>query len=359
MVGPVVLIDALNTFLRAYAAVPTMDANGGRCGGWFGTLRSIRSVIRDFRPSNILVVWDGEGGSQARRSILGEYKANRKVRLNRSDDFGETAKDDLENLIRQKHLTVEYLGMLGIPQVRCDGVEADDLIAWAARHMDIPDVLIVSTDQDMLQLICAPTYPHGCLSTGGDTMVHQGNPCSFCEATLAGPRVKVWSPVKKILFDRDRFIQTYGVLPENYRLMKALTGDAGDNVKGIKGFGPKTVSKIFPGLRNATVSPQQLKEWAAEKPLDKVAVVKKLRESWDQFDQNLSLVDLSQPLLSATAARKVRESLEKERSVDEIEMRIRLVKDGLTISDQAFVSTFREMAARRRHLLRTGDATVS
>ncbi len=323
VIGPVVLIDLMNLALRNYAAVPTMDANGERCGGWFGTLRSVRGLIRDFRPSNVLVVWDGEGGSQARRSIMGEYKANRKVRINRSDDLGETAAEDRENLLKQLRLIGEYLSLLGVPQVRCDGVEADDLIAWAARHMGTPDVLIVSTDQDFLQLICDPTDASGMT------------------------RVRVWSPVKKILYDRDRFISGYGVLPENYRLMKAMTGDAGDNIKGTKGLGPKTVTKLFPALRDIEATPKQIIDAAK---LMKDAVAKRLVADVGQFSKNLSLVDLTDPLMSATAGRQVREALEKELAVREIEMRIRLVKDGLTISDQAFVSPFRELSARRRRL---------
>ena len=138
--------------------------------------------------------------------------------------------------------------------------------------------------------------------------------------------------------------------------MKALTGDAGDNVKGIKGFGPKTVAKEFPFLATEVSDVELLVTHAMERG-KKSAAVQRLLDGMPKFYENLSLVDLSEPLLSATAARKVHEALEKEHSVDEIEMRIRLVKDGLTISDQAFVSTFREMAARRRHLLRKSDAS--
>lgn len=363
MAGPLILIDAMNLALRNYAAVPTMDANGGRCGAWFGTLRSVRSIVRDHRPSNVLVVWDGEGGSQARRSILGEYKANRKVRINRTDDLGETVEEDRENLLRQLRLTAEYLGMLGIPQVRCDGVEADDLIAWAARHMGHPDVIIVSTDQDLLQLIAQPQWPVGCSAEDG-TEFEQHSPsdvdpagCCRCHLRMEGPRVRVWSPVKKIMFDRGRFIQTYGVLPENYRLMKALTGDGGDNIKGIGGFGPKTVAKTFPAMAQHPCDAELIHTLAAEmgKP---TAATKKLIGNWDVFQRNLSLVDLTDPLMSATAARQVREALEKELPVREIEMRMRLVKDGLTISDQAFVSTFRELAARRRRLRGGDDAST-
>ena len=85
----VLLIDALNTFLRSYAAIPTLDDNGNHIGGMSGFLKSIGSVIRDFKPTRVIIVFDGKGGSQRRRKIYPDYKANRKppTRLNRQYDM--------------------------------------------------------------------------------------------------------------------------------------------------------------------------------------------------------------------------------------------------------------------------------
>src|SRR6266568_1823048 len=128
--GPLVLIDGMNTFLRNYVRSPYMDVNGERMGGTTGMLISVRKILSDFRASNCLVVWDGEGGSQRRKSIYGEYKSGRTVRLNRHDDDLEVdAAAQLANFRRQLVASGDYLTLLGVPHVRADGVEADDLIA--------------------------------------------------------------------------------------------------------------------------------------------------------------------------------------------------------------------------------------
>ena len=60
--GRVLLVDALNTFLRSYAAIPTLDDNGNHIGGMTGFLRSIGAAIRDFKPTRVVIVFDGKGG---------------------------------------------------------------------------------------------------------------------------------------------------------------------------------------------------------------------------------------------------------------------------------------------------------
>jgi len=95
----VLFIDALNTFLRSYAAIPTLDDNGNHIGGMSGFLKSVGSVVRDFKPSRVVIVFDGKGGSQRRRKIYSDYKSNRKppTRLNRQYDM-TTEEQETENM---------------------------------------------------------------------------------------------------------------------------------------------------------------------------------------------------------------------------------------------------------------------
>lgn len=339
----ILLIDGANLLLRNYVASPLMDSHGRRCGGSIGTLKSVRKLLNDFRPDNVLVVWDGEGGSQRRRSIMSEYKAGRKVRLNRKEDFGETPQEDLENLKQQYVDCQDYLTLLGVPQVRCAGVEADDLMAYLAIHSQ-EDVTIVTTDQDLLQLIRSRGKDHfdGCLGS------LPGGGITLCGCPVLS-EVKVWSPVKGKLYDRQRFIQEYGVLPENYRLMKALAGDASDNIEGIKGFGLKTIPKSFPFLAERKSTPNEILEAASGL---KGVLGKRLIEAESKFRENLTLVDLSEPMLSGEAARQAREALRRELSVRELDLRVRMVRDGTSVSDaNNLVSPFRQLAARRKRVL--------
>ncbi len=318
--GPLVLIDGHNTFIRNYVRSPYMDTNGQRAGGTTGMIVSVRKIINDFHPSNCLVVWDGEGGSQRRRTIYSAYKEGRKVRLNEEYDFDETPEDRLANMHRQRQHASELLSLLGVPQVRADAVEADDLIAYIAGKMDHPyGVIIVSTDQDFLQLIKA-----------------------------AGPEsseVRVYSPVKKVMYDREKFISEFGVLPENFRLVKALMGDASDNIEGIKGFGVKVGPKTFPVLAERRSTPDELLQLA-----DGLAGVlgKRLIEEKSRFLENLRLMDLSDPMLSATAARQARDALRRDAGCKELDFRMRVVRDGISFSGNDFIGPFRELVLRRR-----------
>ena len=347
--GPLVIIDGHNLFIRNYVRSPYTDANGERAGGTTGMIVSVRKLINDFGASNCLVVWDGEGGSQRRRSIYKEYKAGRKVRLNEEYDFGETPEKRMENMRHQRNVSSEYLGMLGVPQVRADNVEADDLMAFIAGKMNHEGgCIIVTTDQDLLQLIrTAGSFDAECTS---DLHVMKGteNICSVCHATERS-EVRVWSPIKKILYDRTKFISDYGVLPENFRLVKALTGDSSDNIEGIKGFGDKTVAKSFPFLLTKFSKAEDILEAASKL---KGVIGKRLIDEKSRFLENLQLVDLSEPMLSATAARVAREALYKDIGCHEVDFRVKIIRDAISFKGDNFVTPFREFVMRRRKLLK-------
>ncbi len=320
-VGPLVLIDGHNTFIRNYVRSPYMDRDGQRAGGTTGMVVSVRKIINDFQPSNVLIVWDGEGGSQRRRTIYSAYKEGRKVRLNEEYDFGESPEARMENMQRQRSHASELLALLGVPQVRADAVEADDLIAYIAGKMDHPNgCIIVSTDQDFLQLIRKDEQSE----------------------------VRVYSPVKKVMYDREKFISEFGVLPENFRLVKALMGDSSDNIEGIKGFGVKVGPKTFPVLTERRATAEEILSLA--EALDSV-LGKRLIEEKTRFLENLRLMDLSDPMLSATAARQAREALKRDAGCKDLDFRMRVIRDGISFSGNDFIGPFRELVLRRRKLL--------
>lgn len=351
-VGPLVLIDGHNTFIRSYVRSPYMDANGQRAGGTVGMVASVRKIINDFRPSNVLVVWDGEGGSQRRRSIYKEYKEGRKVRLNEEYDFGETPEQRMENMRHQRNISSELLTLLGVPQVRADAVEADDLIAYVAGQMEHPGgVIIVSTDQDYLQLIREKDFIGNCGNStsgfhySGPDM--EGDVCQNCDAVKSS-EVRVYSPIKGRMYDREAFISEYFVLPENFRLVKALAGDGSDNIAGVKGFGMKTIPKTFPELTKRRTTADEIVARAGEV---KGTLGNRLIEQESRFRENLTLVDLSAPMLSATAARQAREALYKDLGCKEVDFRMRVVRDGISFKGNDFTGPFRELVLRRRKIL--------
>ncbi len=64
----VLIIDALNTFMRSYSAIPSLDDDGHHIGGMSGFMKSLGFAIRSFKPTRVVLVFDGKGGSQRRRN---------------------------------------------------------------------------------------------------------------------------------------------------------------------------------------------------------------------------------------------------------------------------------------------------
>lgn len=329
------IIDGHNLYLRAYAGSPLVGSDGQRVGGYITSFKSIGKMLNEFRPQRIVVCWDGEGGSQRRRSIFGEYKAGRKVRINRGDnaELDGDAQADLENMRWQLSLLMEHLTLLGVPQVRAAGVEADDLMSYLARDAWSGRVTLVTTDQDILQLV-------------------------------ERDRVQVYSPIKKLLFTHDLFVQTYGIIPENYRLMKALCGDSSDNIPGIRGFGPKTVVKHFPFLKerlsDATEILSAAREVVGQEPMARNVpkVLVTLLEGEARFRENMELMDLGCPMMSAQAALSATAALDASMPCREFEFKVAMMRSGVTSNDERLTLPFKDQA-RRRAFSTKGDGRVT
>ena len=73
----VLIIDALNTYLRNYVTNPSLSDNGEPVGGMKGFLMSLQKYCREMKPDEIFIVWDGPGGSTKKKKIVRGYKAGR------------------------------------------------------------------------------------------------------------------------------------------------------------------------------------------------------------------------------------------------------------------------------------------
>ena len=132
----VLIIDGLNTFIRCFSAIPTLNDDGAHVGGIVGFLRSIGYAIRTIRPTRTILVFDGKGGSNRRRKIFPEYKMGRKMsyRLNRAHDF-LTREEEQKMMIRQLNRVVEYLECLPVNIINMENTEADDVIGYLSKHV--------------------------------------------------------------------------------------------------------------------------------------------------------------------------------------------------------------------------------
>jgi DNA polymerase I len=261
----VLIVDGLNLYLRAFAVNGALNDNGVPVGGLTGFLRSLAYAIREVNPTRVIIVYDGAGGSQRRRKICPKYKSNRQPgkRITRWDSFKNAAEEKDAMKIQFSRL-IEYLDFLPINVISIDKIEADDTIAYIAHTLLNEDVTIMSADQDFLQLV--------------------------------NERITVWSPVKKKFYTPRMVMEDYGVPAHNFLMYKILMGDKSDNIEGVKGLGPKKLSKIVPDLLTQTILDLDfILEYAGkgEEPMHKRIV-----ESATQLQLNEELMDLKNPPIS-------------------------------------------------------------
>jgi DNA polymerase-1 len=257
----VLIVDGLNTYIRVFSAVPALNDDGDHVGGVVGFLRSIAALVRQFRPTRCVLVFDGKGGSARRKKVFSNYKANRavKTKFNRHSEF-ESIDDEQASMKAQFARMVEYLQTLPVTLISIDHVEADDVIAYLTQETFAKSerVIISSTDRDFLQLI--------------------------------SERVQVWSPVKKKLYDKRALQEEYLVHPNNYLTYRTVIGDKSDNIPGVNGVALKTLVKLFPELTEEEQIDVDMLVDKASQVKGKAAVT--LTESKTQLDMNWDLMQL-------------------------------------------------------------------
>lgn len=262
----ILVVDAMNMLIRSFSLLKAMNPTGTHIGGLVGFLRSLGYVTRIFDPTRVVIVWDGKGGSGNRQNIDPNYKAQRATSRITHWGLYDTKAEETEALINQLFRVQEYVECLPIHQLMIEKLEADDIIAYIAKRASVSSVkkcTIVSSDKDFLQLV-------------DDT-------------------VEVYAPIKKKTFTIDNVKDEIGVLPQNYNIVKALTGDSSDNLKGVKGLGIKTIlSEWSKFTHDENSSLQDVWDLCESKLEDKKAkkIFAKILHSWDDVVRNFEIMDL-------------------------------------------------------------------
>ena len=195
------IVDISGYIFRAYHALPPLSTSRGEpTHAVRGVLTMLTKLIRERKPTYLAVALDSREGS-FRRDLYPEYKANR-----------PPIPEDLERQIERIYELVEALG---IPALSAPRVEADDVIATAARraHEKGWETVVVSADKDLLQLV--------------------------------GPDTVMWDTMRDRVFGVPETVKKFGVPPEQVRDLLALTGDSSDNIPGVPSVGPKTAAKLL------------------------------------------------------------------------------------------------------------------
>ena len=203
------IIDSNALLHRSFHALPPLTTKKGeQTGAVYGFLLTLFKVIEDLRPDYIVACFDVPAPT-FRHKKFKEYKAKRP----------KTPKE----LSQQFPKTKEVLKSFDIPVFEKEGFEADDLIATiskkAPKEQIYPplETYILSGDLDTLQLVDKNTKVY----------------------TL-GRGIK-----EVVIYDKERVISRFGVLPKQMIDFKALTGDPSDNIPGVSGIGKKTASELL------------------------------------------------------------------------------------------------------------------
>jgi len=262
------IIDALNLFIRNYVVNPTLDNNGVPIGGSIGFLKSFQKLTRKTRPHEIIVAWDGIGGSQRKKSQNKNYKAGRKpLRFNRRMVELDPKQQDQNRIYQQVRLH-EYLNELPVMQLSYDGVEADDVIAYVSKHRHYKDwqKIIVSSDKDFFQL---------------------------CDENTA-----IYRPIQDALETEGSITMRFGIHPNNFALARAIAGDSSDNLKGVDRVGLKSIAKNFSFLSESRqVDSGEIFE-ICEKTEKKKVIHRNILIQRNIVEQNYNLMQLYDPSFS-------------------------------------------------------------
>ena len=216
----VLIIDGLNAFLRSFTMINHINPNGQHIGGLTGFLKSVGYAIKMLNPTKVVIVFDGVGGSNARRNLFPDYKANRNANRMTNYSIFQSKEEETEAINNQMQRLILYLKCLPVSIISVEGLEADDIIGYLTHKLEnfgeTKEINIMSADQDFLQLVSEKT--------------------------------SVYSPTKKRIFKPKDVLAEYGVSATNYINYKILLGDKSDNVPGVTGLGPVKLVKLFPEL---------------------------------------------------------------------------------------------------------------
>jgi len=276
----VVVIDALNMFIRNYIVNPMISSNGNPIGGAVGFVNSVKKLMRESKPDQVIICWDGAGGSQKRRQTVKEYKQGRKPLRKNYEVEGMSKQSEKENMVWQQRILMEMLNEMPIIQLMLDRVEADDIISMISGSPKYKgwQKVIVSSDKDFLQLLNDETV--------------------------------LFRPIQKKAWTKNTVIEEYGISPENFVLARAIAGDKSDNLAGIKGAGLPTIAKRLPFLIDDEMHTLSEVYDHCANAEGKLKFHERIVEDWDVVETNYKVMNLTPPCISVQGRRKVNYALD-------------------------------------------------
>jgi len=196
------LIDGSSYIFRAFFGVRQQlsTSNGFPTNALYGFINMLQKVIRDEKPDYLVVAFDSPDKT-FRHKLYPNYKANRDA--------------PPEELSRQFPYFEPLVTAYGLSSIRRPGFEADDIIGTLAKKGQQKglDIVIVSGDKDMMQLI--------------------------------SPHIYMLDTMKNKKFMDKEVAEKFGVQADKVVEVMGLMGDSSDHIPGVKGVGPKTAAELI------------------------------------------------------------------------------------------------------------------
>jgi len=243
------LIDAFALIFRSYYALIKgrfQTAKGEPTSVIFGFMKTMLKIIKDFNPNYMVIALESKEKT-FRHKLFNQYKANR-------DAPPEDLKAQIPNLF-------EIINAFDMPNIEASGYEADDVIATICekyRNNNDINVFIVSNDKDLLQLVGENIYA-----------------------------IRYMKGMENLeLIAKNNVKDVIGVNPDRIMDYLALTGDASDNIPGVKGIGDKTAIKLLSQFGDLKMIYDQVERVSPK------GVMTKLKENKDNAMLSYELVKL-------------------------------------------------------------------
>ena len=221
------IIDGSACIYRAYYAIRNLSTSQGvPTNAVYGFIQMLLKIIKGKKPDYLALAFDTKGPT-FRHVAYPEYKAHRPA-----------MPDDLAAQISSIHRAVAAFGITSLSQ---EGIEADDIIGTWARKGEAAGLMvtIVSGDKDFFQLI--------------------------------SPHVRMYDTLKEKIYTEADIQAKFGVPPSRIIEIMGLTGDAVDNVPGVRGIGPKTAKDLicqFGTIEELLARRNDVKKESARKALE-------------------------------------------------------------------------------------------
>ena len=280
---PLLLVDGSSYLYRAFH-VPNLqqlsNSRGEPTGAVYGVTNMLRSLIREYRPEHMAVVFDARGKT-FRHELYPEYKANR-----------PSMPEELAAQVEPLHAVVRAMGL---PLLQVPDVEADDVIGTLARQAGEQgmDTVISTGDKDMAQLVNA--------------------------------HVSLVNTMSQTSLDEAGVEEKFGVTPGQIIDYLALTGDSSDNIPGVPRVGPKTAAKwlgTFGSLDNLIAHAGDIKGKVGEslrEHLEQLPLSRELTTIRCNLELDSAPADLQVQAADKDALRTLYAGLEFTRLLDELD----------------------------------------